>query len=258
MELEGRVALITGGGRRLGKGITEALAAAGCRVIIHYGRSRREAEATATELEERGHEAVTCGADLAEDSEIEHLFATVADRFGRLDVLVNSAASFEKKALGEIGLDDWDQVLAVNLRAPFRCIQAAAPLMRESPRVAAGKTAAVVNIGDLSGVSAWPGYAHHGVSKAGLLHLTVIAARELAPQIRVNAVIPGPVLPPPDADDTDADWLDLVRRLPLARSGQPAEVGAAVRFLVAQEFITGESIRVDGGEHLLGAGHRQL
>ena len=113
-------------------------------------------------------------------------------------------------------------------------------------------------LGDLSGELAWPGYAHHGASKAGLVHLTRVAARELAPQIRVNAGIPGPILPAPGTDPTDEAWRDLIRTLPLSRSGLPAEVGEAVVFLVSNGFITGEAIRVDGGEHLLGAGHRRL
>jgi pteridine reductase len=257
MELEGKVALVTGGGRRLGKGITEALASAGCVIVIHYGRSREVAEATVRELEERGCEALCLGADLAEVDQIANLFERIEERLGRLDILVNSAASFEKRSLTEITVDAWERVMAVNLRAPFVCTQHAVRLMRAAQRPV-GQSAAVINIGDLSGVSAWPGYAHHGVSKAGLLHLTTVAARELAPEIRVNAVIPGPILPPPDADETDPDWQRLAGRLPLARAGQVAEVGAAVRFLAANDFITGETLRVDGGEHLLGAGHRRL
>lgn len=257
MDLKDRVALITGGGRRLGKGITIALAEAGCRVIIHYGRSHQEAEATAEELQRRGTETACLQADLAEVEQIEKMFATVAERFGRLDILVNSAADFRKQALTEIDAEDWDSVMEVNLRAPFVCVRSAVPLLRAAA-LQERVTAAVVNVADLSGIFAWPGYVQHGVSKAGLLHLTTVAARELAPQIRVNSVIPGPILPPPGADGADEDWLNLVSQVPLARPGLPAEVGAAVVFLAANGFITGEAICVDGGEHLLGAGLRQL
>lgn len=257
MDLEGRVALITGGGRRLGEGITEALAAAGCRVIIHYGHSRQEAEATAEKLRGRGTEAVCLPADLADVAQIEKMFQSVEERFGRLDVLVNSAASFRQQALMEIEAEDWDRAMEVNLRGAFFCLRSAVPLMRAAAQQRESP-AAVVNIADLSGVLAWPGYAHHGVSKAGLLHLSQVAARELAPLIRVNSVVPGPILPHPGAVSTDESWQRLVDTLPLARSGLPSEVGAAVVFLAANDFITGESIRVDGGEHLLGAGHRQL
>ena len=257
MELSERIALITGGGRRLGKGITESLAEAGCRVIIHYGHSRLEAEATAEELRRRGTETACLQADLAEVVQIEEMFAAVEERFGRLDILVNSAASFRKRALPEIDVAEWDRAMDVNLRAPFVCLRAAVPLMRAAARQAQ-VPAVVVNVADLSGRFAWPGFAHHGVSKAGLLHLTSVAARELGPQIRVNSVIPGPILPPPGADVDDQNWLSLVGELPLARPGSPAEVGATVVFLAANDFITGEAICVDGGEHLLGAGHRGL
>jgi len=257
MELEGRVALVTGGGRRLGRAITDALGNAGCSMIIHYGKSRQAAEATAEELRGRGVEALCVGADLSVESEVAELFQTVEKSLGRLDVLVNSAATFEKGPLTEATSADWDRVMAINLRAPFLCLRMATPLMQVSwqhDKV----PAAVVNIGDLSGVLPWPGFSHHGVSKAGLLHLTRIAARELAPQVRVNAVIPGPVLPPPGASEETEEWQSLVNRIPAARRGWPAEVGETVVFLARNEFILGETIYVDGGEHLLGAGHRGL
>jgi len=257
MILEGQVALITGGGRRLGRGITEALARAGCQIIIHYGRSRQKAESTAEELANQGTTVECLQADLRERAQIEELFESVRNRFGRLDVLVNSAASFHQQALMEIEPEIWDRAMNTNLKAAFVCLQQAVPLMLVEDR-SSGSPAVVVNIADLSGVFAWPGYTHHGVSKAGLLQLTRSAARELAPRIRVNAVIPGPILPPPGADPSDAGWTDLVNTIPMARPGLPSEVGSAVVFLASNDFITGESVLVDGGEHLLGAGHRQL
>lgn len=257
MELEGQVALVTGGGRRLGRAITEALADAGCSLVIHYGKSRRAAEDTAMELRRRGVEARCVGADLTVESEVAEVFRYVESTLGRLDVLVNSAATFEKGPLTDLTSADWDRVMAVNLRAPFLCLRLAIPLMQASWRQSK-VPAAVVNIGDLSGVLPWPGFSHHGVSKAGLLHLTRIAARELAPQIRVNAVVPGPVLPPPGASEEADEWRTLVSRIPAARRGRPADVGNTVVFLAGNDFIFGETIYVDGGEHLLGAGHRQL
>lgn len=256
-DLAGRVALITGGGRRLGKGISMALAEAGCRVIIHYRQSQDEAAATAEALNALGAEASCLAADLSDADQIERMFDEIEQSHGRLDILVNSAASFRRQAWDEINAGDWDDAMEVNLRAAFLCLRSATPLMRAAA-AEAGFAAVAINVADLSGVFAWPGYAPHGVSKAGLLHLTRVAARELAPQIRVNSVVPGPILPPPGGSTTDESWRHLIGRLPLARSGLPAEVGAAVVFLVANDFITGESIRVDGGEHLLGAGHRQL
>jgi pteridine reductase len=257
MKLRGKVALITGGGHRLGGAITDALADAGCVTVIHYGQSRRAAEEKVEELRSRGGEALCVGADLREEAQVAALFETIDREQGRLDLLVNSAATFEKAPLGELTTSDWDQVMAVNLRAPFLCLRFAAPLMGASWEQD-DVPAVVVNIGDLSGVLAWPGFSHHGVSKAGLLHLTRVSARELAPAIRVNAVIPGPVLPPPGKGEQDREWQSLVKRIPARRPGSPAEVGQAVVFLASNDFIYGETLYVDGGEHLLGAGHRQL
>jgi pteridine reductase len=249
--------MVTGGGRRLGRAIAEALAEAGCSLVIHYGRSRQAAEATVEALRAEGVEAECLGADLADASQIDQLFRRVESSFGRLDILVNSAATFEKAPITEITAADWDRVQEVNLKAPFLCIRHAESLMRGTPR-SGNAPGAVINIGDLSGVLPWPGYAHHGVSKAGLLHLTRLASRELAPEIRVNAVVPGPVLPPPGVDEENEDWRSLTERIPAARPGSPGEVGAAVVFLATNDFIYGETIYVDGGEHLLGAGHRQM
>ena len=257
MELDGTVALVTGASRRLGKAIAGALAAEGCAVVLHYGRSREAAETTADELRQLGTEVETISADLRNEAEIVEMFRCVEERFGYLDVLVNSAASFEKKVLTAIASEDWERVMAVNLKAPFLCTQLAAPFLRQA-RKSRSEPGLVVNIGDLSGELPWPGYAHHGTSKAGLLHLTRIAARELAPAIRVNAIVPGPVLPPPEASEDDPQWRDLIRRIPAGRSGRPAEVGQTVVFLARNDFIYGETIHVDGGEHLLGAGHRDL
>jgi len=257
MNLQGRVALVTGGGRRLGRAISEALASAGCNLLLHFGHSREEAESAAAELAALGVAADCVGADLAEVDQIDAMFARVEERYGGLDVLVNSAASLHRRSLAEMEPREWDEVMAVNLRAPALCIQRAAPLMRSKVR-ANSSPGAVINIADLSGVVPWPGYAHHGVSKAGLLHLTRIAARELAPVVRVNAVVPGPVLPPPGESSDSEEWRKLIRRLPAGRGGQGAEVGAAVVFLAQNDFVFGETLFVDGGEHLLGAGHRQM
>ncbi len=256
MANKARVALVTGGGRRVGKGISNALAEAGYHVILHYGRSRQEAEATARELAAGGASVDSLGADLADVEQIEAMFSAVEKRCGRLDLLVNSAASFLKQPLGEIGVDDWDRTMAVNLRAAFACTQQAVRLLRIGAE-STGVASSVINIADLSGVLAWPGYSHHGVSKAGLLHLTRQNARELAPTIRVNALVLGPILPPPGADATDPGWQGLIDLLPVGRPGQLSEVGASVVFLAANGFITGEAILLDGGEHLLGAGHRR-
>jgi pteridine reductase len=208
------------------------------------------------ELSNLGVEAVALSADLSLETEIEDLFDRIESQFGRLDVLVNSAASFERQAFETVEASDWDRVMAVNLRAPFLCSRQGVRLMRAG-RPTGGPPGLVLNIVDLSAVSAWPGYIQHGVSKAGLLHLTRIMARELGPEVRVNAILPGAVLPPPGMTAEGTEWRQMGERLPVGRTGEPAQVGHTAVFLAENDFITGEVIYVDGGEHLLGAGHRR-
>lgn len=248
MDLSGKVALVTGGAHRVGKAIAIALAEAGADLAIHYGRAADEAERTVAELAALGVRARAYGADLADPAAIADLFARLAEDFGRLDVLVNSAAAFPYRRLESMTADEWDRTQAINLRAPFLCTQAAAKLMRAAPREAPGL---VVNIADLSGVKVWPGYAAHGVSKAGLLQLTRVAALELAPAVRVNALVLGPIMPVRGRGEDEA-WQRLIATLPLQRPGGGAEVGRAVRYLAESDFVTGATVAVDGGESLLG------
>lgn len=249
MNLRGRVVLVTGGARRLGRGIVDALAERGCDVVVHFGRSGGAAEQTVDELASHGVRAWKVSADLTRPEEIDRMFAFVDSAVGRLDVLVNSAASFESAPLETIDVDAWDRVQALNLRAPFLCLRRAAARMRQSSR-GAGESAAVINIADWSGLEAWPGFAHHGVSKAGLIHLTRVAARELAPAVRVNAVVPGAILPAPGVDPESEAWLGRSKRIPRGRTGEPEDVGRAVAFLAEHEFVTGAVLPVDGGEGL--------
>lgn len=255
MKLQEKVALVTGAGHRIGRAIALALAGEGASVVVHYGTSREGAEQTAGAICGLGPNAWTLSADLRRPDACNGLVEEVGRLAGRLDVLVNSAASFERRPFDEIDADAWDEVQAVNLRAPFLLTREAARVMRRSSR-AAGETAAVINLSDLSAVYPWPGFAHHGVSKAGLLHLTRTAARELAPDVRVNAVIPGAILPPPGVDADSDEWRATAERLPLARVGDPELIGRTVCFLAGTEFITGVAVPVDGGEHLIGAGDR--
>jgi len=255
MHLDGKVALVTGGGRRVGRAVVLALAAEGARLVVHYGRSADAAGQTVAEARALGAEAEAVPADLAHPEAIAGLFETVADRFGRLDVLVNSAASFQRQAFDAISLDEWEAVMAVNLRAPFLCTQHAARIIRSVERPA-GETGLVVNLADLSGIQAWRGYAHHGVSKAALLHLTRVGARELAPAVRVCAVVPGAVLPPTGTDPDGEAWRRIGQGIPLGRPGTPDDVARAVVFLAGSDYITGAILHVDGGAHLIGPGRR--
>ncbi len=254
MDLGNTIALVTGAARRVGRAIALALAEQGAHIVLHYGGSSAEAEQTAADIRSLGVEALTVQADLADPAQIEALFAAIRDRFGELDVLVNSAALFERASFDAITAADWDRVMAVNLRAPFLCIQAAARLMRAADR--SGDPALIVNLADLSGVHPWLDFAHHAVSKAGLLHLTRVAARELAPAVRVNAVVPGAILPPPGVEPDSEAWREIGGRVPLKRPGDPARLAETVLYLAANDFVTGAVIHVDGGESLLGpVGH---
>jgi NAD(P)-dependent dehydrogenase (short-subunit alcohol dehydrogenase family) len=180
---------------------------------------------------------------VSSQNDVSRLIDTAAARMGGLDILVNSASIFQRKAVLEISADEWDRVMAINLRGPFLMSQAAAPVMKQR---GAG---VIVNIVDLSALQPWPSYAHHSVSKAGLLHLTKILARALGPAIRVNAIAPGTVLPP-DGYDGDDSGGGPERRI-LERSGTPEDVLDALLYLVRSDFITGDVMIVDGGRSLL-------
>lgn len=245
MELDGRVALVTGGARRVGRALALALARAGADVIVNYFRSAEAAEATVAEIVALGRRAIAVHADVALESEIDALVRRAGEVFGRLDVLVNNASTFESAPLLAIDAGDWDRVMAVNLKGPFLLTQATTPLLR---RDGGG---VIVNIADLSAFQPWPSYAHHAVSKAGLVHLTRICAAALAPDVRVNAIAPGTVLPPEDY--TTEDVRRSVERTPLRRIGSPEDVADALLFLVGSDFVTGEIVVVDGGR-MLGPG----
>jgi pteridine reductase len=244
MDLHERVALGTGSARRLGREIAIGLARSGAHVAVHHFESAEAAQGTADELRELGARADVFAADLRDTESIPHLFSDIEAAFGRLDVLVNSAATFERKPILEITPEDWDQVLNLNLRAAFFCGQQAAKAMA---RAGGG---CIVNLADVAAFQPWPAYATHSVSKAGLVMLTRVLARALAPEIRVNAVAPGPVLPPDGTDSGERDRLaDMTA---LGRLGAPEDVVRAVRFLIESDYITGETITVDGGKVLRG------
>ena len=243
MDAAGKVALITGGARRVGRALSLGLGRAGADVAVNYHSSSAEARSVVGELEAMGRRAVAIKADVSRRSEIQQLIRTVGEEFGRLDILVNSAASFESAPFLEIEESDWDQVMAVNLKGPFLLMQEAAPLLR------ANQQGLIVNIADLSAFQAWPSYAHHAVSKAGLVHLTRIAARALAPAIRVNCIAPGTVLPPEGYTGQGSDGTSD-RRL-VEKPGKPEDVVNALLYVVSNDFVTGQALVVDGGRLVL-------
>ena len=229
---------MTGGGVRLGRAIALALADSGYDLLVGYNTSPAGAAEVEAAARRAGRRAHAVSADLSREDDVVRLARVTRERFGRLDLLVNSAASFIANDLLDVTADEWDAVMAVNLRAPFLLIREAADMLRQA-------RGAVVNVADLSALRPWTSHPHHAVSKAGLLHLTRVAARRLAPDVRVNAVAPGFVLPP---DDYSADKIERTRRrIPLGRVGTPDDVVNAVKFLATADYVTGEVLVVDGG-----------
>jgi pteridine reductase len=237
----GRVALVTGAGRRVGRAIALALGRRGARVAVHYHASADGALETARAIEREGAEARTFQADLSAADAPARLVAQVAAAFGGLDVLVNSAAVMLRTPVGTVTTDEWDAMFALNLRAPFFAAQAAADLLR-------ARRGAVVNIADLAALETWPAYVPHGITKAGVVQLTRSLARVLAPEVRVNAVAPGPVQLPEEWTREDAER--LARTTPLRRLGSPDDVSQAVLYLLEADYVTGEVLVVDGGRHV--------
>jgi NAD(P)-dependent dehydrogenase (short-subunit alcohol dehydrogenase family) len=240
MNLHGKSALVTGSAHRVGKEIALELARAGADIVVHFHRSIQHAPAALAEVQAQGVRALGLRADLSQADEVEQLFRAIEQEWGGLDVLVNSASIMEAGDAAALPLPDWQRALDVNLTAPFLCAQHAARLMR------ARGGGLIVNILDGSALRPWAKYPAHSVSKAGLQMLTQVLAKAFAPEIRVNAVSAGPLLKPPDWDD--GRWARAVQRTLLKHSGSGYDVARAVRFLAESDFITGETLVVDGGE----------
>lgn len=236
-----RVALVTGGAVRVGRAISLGLARAGYDLVVAYRSSSSQAETLAQEVAALDRTLVHVEADLGEAHAADRLIDAVRTSFGRLDVLVNSAASFQSVPLLDVDVEEWDQVMNLNVRAPHLIVRAAADMLRAS-------RGCVVNITDLSAWQAWSAYPHHAVSKAALAHLTRVQARALAPNVRVNGIAPGAVLPP---DDWPPErWDALARVAVLQRTGSPDDVVQALMFLIEADFVTGHILPVDGGRLL--------
>ena len=241
--MTGKVALVTGAARRVGRAIALSLAAEEMNVVVHYHRSESEAQQTRSEIAALGVETIAVQADLSTPGGVDALLDAALARFGRLDALVNSAAIMEKTDVLILSAANWDRTLNTNLRGPFLCCQRAARQMLTQP-----EGGAIVNIADVAGVEPWAKYPAHSVSKAGLIMLTQVLAKALGPAIRVNAVAPGPVAKPADWDE--ALWRHVGQHTALRRTGTPDDVARAVVFLLNNDYITGETIVVDGGGRL--------
>lgn len=235
------LALVTGGARRLGRAFALALARQGFAILLHYHHSEEEAAATADAIRALGMPVYPLQVDLTSSTNIESLFSNLDTLPHPLKVLVNSAALMPRGDVRTLSAVDFDAAIALNLRAPFLCAQEAAK------RMEAGGL--IVNVTDVGAQKAWSGFPAYTVSKAALDSLTRVLARSLAPKIRVNAIAPGLVLPSEHV--SPEEWERLVGRLPLKRPASVDEVAAALEFLLKNEYITGQTIVVDGGYSLI-------
>ena len=245
MELAGRVALITGG-RRIGAVVAAELARGGADVALVYRRSRAEAEETADSVRAFDRRVCLVQADLASPDACERVVDETVAALGRIDVLINMASIYLSKPLDDLTVEDWDAQLNVDLRASWLCARAAVPHMR---RLRGGR---IINFADWvarSGRPRYAGYLTYYVAKAGVVALTEALALELAAdQILVNAIAPGPIVAPEET--SDEEFARVERATPLGHWGGENEIAKAVMALIDSDFITGETIRVDGGRHL--------
>jgi NAD(P)-dependent dehydrogenase (short-subunit alcohol dehydrogenase family) len=235
------LALVTGGAHRLGKAFALTLASMGYSIALHYRGSADEAEHTVKEIREMGVDCLPIRADLTIPDKVDFLFSLVDEFNSPLKILVNSAALMPVGNVRELELQDWDSALDLNLRAPFLLAQESAKRMTTG--------GLIVNITDVGAQKAWSRYPSYTVSKSALESLTKLLARSLAPEIRVNAIAPGLVLQSDVV--TEEQWNKLVNRLPLKRAAKPEEITSALEFLVNNEYITGQTIVVDGGYSLI-------
>ena len=243
--MQGKVVLITGGAKRVGAAICRRLHTAGASLMLHYRASAGEARLLQAELNRsRADSVALIQADLLDLKAMPSLVEQTVQRFGRLDGLVNNASSFYASPIGDITAAIFDDLIGTNLRAPLFLAQAAAPALRKAQ-------GAIVNIADIHAERPLKNFVVYSIAKAGLLGMTRSLARELAPEVRVNAVAPGPILWPDDASFDELSRQRIISHTPLKREGEPDDIAKAVHFLLtAATYVTGETISVDGGRHV--------
>jgi len=237
MKFNGKVALVTGAGKRLGRAVALRLASEGADVAVHYRGSDAEATEVVAQIEKLGRRALATRAELTSGEEIRALVQRVAREFGRIDVLVNSAANFLPSSVISTTEEIWDASLDTNVKGPFFLAQAAAPWLRRSNGV-------IVNFADTGGILGWPGYIAHSISKAGMIMLTKTLAKALAPEVRVNAIAPGTITMAGDPPEWEQEFVKLA---PLKKTGTPEDVAEAVSYLASAKFLTGHVLVLDGG-----------
>jgi NAD(P)-dependent dehydrogenase (short-subunit alcohol dehydrogenase family) len=241
--LRGQVAMVTGGGRRIGREIALTLARAGADVVLNYNQSRGGAEATAREIRSLGVRALALRANVARPAQVAAMFRRVDREFGRLDILVNNAGIFFPAPWDKLTEKDWDRILGVNLKGAFFCAQAAARMMLKRKR---GR---IINISSLGGIQAWPSYMHYCSSKAANIMLTRCLAKGLAPHIRVNTIAPGTILFPDE--ERTSEIRKIISSTPLKKAGSAQDIAQMVLYLATKgSFITGQTFVVDGGKSI--------
>ena len=243
--MQGKVVLITGGARRVGAATCRRLHAAGTNLMLHYRESAGEARLLQAELNHQRKDSVALiQADLLDLGKLHSLIDQTVQTLGRLDALVNNASSFFPTPVGEITAESWDDLVGTNLRAPLFIAQAAAPALKKTQ-------GSIVNITDVHAERPLKNYVVYSIAKAGLVALTRSLARELAPEVRVNAVAPGPILWPDDDSFDELSRQRIISSTPLKREGTPEDIAKAVHFLLFEAtYVTGETINVDGGRHV--------
>ncbi|TMG85252.1 MAG: pteridine reductase [Betaproteobacteria bacterium] len=243
--MQGKVVLITGGAKRVGAATCRRLHAAGANIMLHYRASAGEARLLQAELNHQRKDSVALiQADLLDVAKLPSLVDQTVQRFGKLDALINNASSFFQTPVGEITPAAWEDLIGTNLRAPLFVAQAAAPALKKAQ-------GAIVNITDIHAERPLKNYVVYSVAKSGLVGLTRSLARELAPEVRVNAVAPGPILWPDDESFDELSRQRIISHTPLKREGTPEDIAKAVHFLLAEAtYVTGETINVDGGRHV--------
>jgi pteridine reductase len=243
--MQGKTVLITGGAKRVGAAICRRLHAAGANLMLHYRRSAGEARLLQVELNHlRPGSVALIQADLLDIAKLPSLVEQTLASFGRLDGLVNNASSFFPTPVGDITLEHWNDLVGTNLKSPLFLSQAAAPALKKAQ-------GAIVNITDIHAERPLRNYVVYSVAKAGLSGLTRALARDLAPEVRVNAVAPGPILWPEDDAFDELSRQRIISHTPLKREGAPDDIAKAVYYLMAEAtYVTGETLNVDGGRHV--------
>ncbi len=243
MEIKDSVVLITGAAQRVGRAVALNLAQHGAHIAFSYYDDNEPWRDTKSHIEATGVRTFAMQADVTRGTDIRALADAAVRTFGRVDVLINNASVWLKKPAIEITESEFDLEMTLNTKAPFLMSQAVAPTMQRQGR------GLIINITDLSAFQVWSGYAHHSASKAALVALTKVLALEWAPAIRVNAIAPGTVLLPDDADNAKKQW--AVERSALKRIGSPDDVARTIRYLIEEDFATGAVYFVDGGRALI-------